>query len=122
MMLGALIDLGVPVDYIGDALDAIGAGRARLAVHRVVKGGIAAADVKVDTNGHILPSTHAPPVPAAPHTHERAPTPPPVPKKRAQTDPAGKFVAIKFRAETEERHVHVDELGDKVEEVYQKAH
>src|SRR2546421_404258 len=26
MMLGALIDLGVPVDIIGDALDAIGAG------------------------------------------------------------------------------------------------
>ncbi len=51
MMLGALIDLGVPVDVIGDALDAIGAGRGRLRVARVVKGGIAAVDVKVDTGG-----------------------------------------------------------------------
>ncbi len=48
MLLGALIDLGVPVEVIGDALDAIGAGRRRLAVARVVKGGIAATDVKVD--------------------------------------------------------------------------
>ena len=53
MLLGALIDLGVPVDVIGDALDAIGAGRARLQVHRVVKHGIAAIDVKVDTKGEL---------------------------------------------------------------------
>jgi uncharacterized protein (TIGR00299 family) protein len=53
MLLGALVDLGVSVDAIGNALDAIGAGRARLHVHRVVKGGIAAVDVKVDTTpGH----------------------------------------------------------------------
>ena len=44
MLLGALIDLGVPVAVIGDALDAIGAGRARLQVARVVKHGIAAGD------------------------------------------------------------------------------
>ncbi|HEY3803174.1 MAG TPA: nickel pincer cofactor biosynthesis protein LarC [Kofleriaceae bacterium] len=49
MMLGALIDLGVPVDAVGDALDAIGAGRGRLHVARVLKGGIAAVDIKVDT-------------------------------------------------------------------------
>jgi hypothetical protein len=49
MMLGALIDLGVPLDAVGDALDAIGAGRGRLHVARVVKGGIAAVDIKVDT-------------------------------------------------------------------------
>jgi pyridinium-3,5-bisthiocarboxylic acid mononucleotide nickel chelatase len=54
MMLGALIDLGVPVDAIGDALDAIGAGRGRLHVARVIKGGIAAVDVKVDTEGHVI--------------------------------------------------------------------
>jgi uncharacterized protein (TIGR00299 family) protein len=53
MMLGALIDLGVPVEVIGDALDAIGAGRARLQVRRVVKHGIAAVDVKVDTSGEL---------------------------------------------------------------------
>jgi uncharacterized protein (TIGR00299 family) protein len=56
MMLGALIDLAATsglVDAIGDALDAIGVGRARLQVNRVVKGGIAAVDVKVDTTpGH----------------------------------------------------------------------
>ena len=48
MMLGALIDLGVPVEVIGEALDAIGAGRARLTHTKVVKHGIAATDVKVD--------------------------------------------------------------------------
>ena len=31
MMLGALLDLGVPASVIGDALDAIGAGRAAAA-------------------------------------------------------------------------------------------
>jgi uncharacterized protein (TIGR00299 family) protein len=39
----------VPVAVIGDALDAIGAGRDRLRVARVVKHGVAATDVKVDT-------------------------------------------------------------------------
>jgi uncharacterized protein (TIGR00299 family) protein len=60
MMLGALIDLGVPVDVIGDALDAIGAGRRRLQVARVVTHGIAAVDVKVDTAGELagMPSHH----------------------------------------------------------------
>jgi pyridinium-3,5-bisthiocarboxylic acid mononucleotide nickel chelatase len=53
MMLGALIDLGVPLDVIGDALDAIGAGRDRLRVDRVVKHGIAAVDIKVDTRGEL---------------------------------------------------------------------
>jgi uncharacterized protein (TIGR00299 family) protein len=121
MLLGALLDLGVPVDVIGDALDAIGAGRHRLAVQRVVKGGIASVDVKVDTTGHILDG-----VPS----QQKISTPPPVPslqslapkKKRALTEPGlqgtGSFVAIKFRAEDHERHVHVDELGDKKEEVH----
>jgi uncharacterized protein (TIGR00299 family) protein len=53
MMLGALIDLGVPIEAIGNALDAIGAGRQRLRVTRVVKRGIAAVDVTVDTHGEI---------------------------------------------------------------------
>ena len=48
MTLAALIDAGVPVEVIGDALDAIGAGRGRLNIARVVKHGIAAVDVKVD--------------------------------------------------------------------------
>ena len=53
MMLGALIDLGVPIDVIGAALDAIGAGRQRLKVTRVVKHGIASVDIKVDTSGSL---------------------------------------------------------------------
>ena len=53
MMLGALIDLGVPIEAIGDALDAIGAGRDRLSISRVVTHGIAAVDVKVDTRGEL---------------------------------------------------------------------
>lgn len=53
MMLGALIDLGVPVDVVGDALDAIGAGRARLRVAKVLKHGISATDLKVDTRGEL---------------------------------------------------------------------
>ena len=36
MILGALIDLGVPLDVIGNALDAIGAGRHRLAITKIV--------------------------------------------------------------------------------------
>jgi uncharacterized protein (TIGR00299 family) protein len=58
MMLGALIDLGVPGDAIGDALDAVGAGRQRLRVERVVKHGIAAANVTVDTSGHVMADHH----------------------------------------------------------------
>lgn len=51
MTLGALLDLGVPVDVVGDALDAIGAGRGRLKIAKVVKHGLAATDLKVDTHG-----------------------------------------------------------------------
>lgn len=58
MLLGALLDLGVPLDVIGAALDAIGAGRQRLRVARVVKHGLAAADVKVDTTGEIEGLAH----------------------------------------------------------------
>ena len=58
MMLGALIQLGVPVDVIGDALDAIGAGRERLLVTPVVKHGIAAIDLKVDTRGSLIAGHH----------------------------------------------------------------
>jgi uncharacterized protein (TIGR00299 family) protein len=53
MMLGALLDLGVPLDVVGEALDAIGAGRERLRVAKVTKGGIAAIDLKVDTHGEL---------------------------------------------------------------------
>lgn len=66
MMLGALIDLGVPVDVVGDALDAIGAGRWRLRVSRVIKHGVAAVDIKVDTGGELAgASRHVHAAPAA---------------------------------------------------------
>lgn len=66
MMLGALIDLGVPVDAIGDALDAIGAGRGRLQITRVVKRGIASVDLKVDTRVTISAATTTPVVTLTP--------------------------------------------------------
>jgi len=68
MMLGALLDLGVPLDVIGSALDAIGAGRQRLRVERVVKHGITSVDVKVDTSGEL---------PGLGHDHAHEPPPPP---------------------------------------------
>jgi uncharacterized protein (TIGR00299 family) protein len=58
MMLGAFLDLGVPLDVIGAALDAIGAGRQRLQVNRVMKRGIASVDIKVDTHGEIAGLAH----------------------------------------------------------------
>jgi uncharacterized protein (DUF111 family) len=103
MMLGALLDLGVPIDVIGGALDAIGAGRQRLRVQRIVKRGIAAIDVKVDTSGHVL-DEHRHGAPRQPHGHHAS--------------SSGRFVAIKFRAETQTRHVTVDESGDKTEHVH----
>ena len=87
MMLAALIDLGVPVDTIGAALDAIGAGRERLVVERIVKRGIAAVDVKVRTE--LQPK-----------------------KKRAQTDPfitvklPGKHVHVDEIGDKHEEHHH----------------
>ncbi|CAN5305997.1 nickel pincer cofactor biosynthesis protein LarC [soil metagenome] len=68
MALGALIDLGVPVDAIGDALDAIGAGRGRLQITRVVKRGIASVDLKVDTRATIASATTTPTVTLSPTT------------------------------------------------------
>jgi len=62
MTLGALIDLGVPVEVIGEALDAIGAGAWRLTHARVTKRGMAAVDVKVNT-GHQITSASESPTP-----------------------------------------------------------
>lgn len=73
MMLGALIDLGVPLDVIGLALDQIGAGRDRLRVTNVTKGGIAAIDLKVDTGGELEGAKrhqHAAHAPTATHAHD----------------------------------------------------
>jgi len=49
MALAALIDVGVPVDVVRQALDRVGVGGDRLLVERVVKRGISATDVKVRT-------------------------------------------------------------------------
>ncbi|HEY5951250.1 MAG TPA: nickel pincer cofactor biosynthesis protein LarC [Kofleriaceae bacterium] len=121
MMLGALIDLGVPVDVIGHALDAIGAGRHRLRIHKIMKHGIAATDVKVDTAGHIL-DEHRHGQPRQPHSHDGRPhghAHDGRVKAEAASNNSGKFVAIKIRAETHSRHITVDEHGDKTEEVHE---
>jgi uncharacterized protein (TIGR00299 family) protein len=52
MMLGALIDAGVPREVIEAAFDQIGIGRDRLNVARVVKHGLAAVDVKIRVEEH----------------------------------------------------------------------
>ncbi len=49
MTLAALLDVGVPEAVVRDALDRVGVGGWRLQVRRVVKRGIAAVDVTVDT-------------------------------------------------------------------------
>lgn len=50
MTLGALIDAGVPIAIIRDALDRLGVGGYRLSARTVVQRGIRAVDVKVDTS------------------------------------------------------------------------
>jgi pyridinium-3,5-bisthiocarboxylic acid mononucleotide nickel chelatase len=51
MTLGALFDLGVPIDVVREALDQVGAGRRRLKAERCVRGSVAAMDVTVATDG-----------------------------------------------------------------------
>jgi len=70
MILGALFDLGVPVEVVTDALAAIGVQADRLAVEKIVKSGIASVDVKVrgeheheHEHGHGHEHAHA-------HAHE----------------------------------------------------
>ncbi|MGE0396355.1 MAG: nickel pincer cofactor biosynthesis protein LarC [Kofleriaceae bacterium] len=80
MLLGALVDLGVPLEVVYIALDQIGAGRARLSATPVTKAGIAAIDIKVDTSGELAGAhrhehaAHAPDGPGVPtgphHVHE----------------------------------------------------
>lgn len=117
MMLGALIDLGVPVDIVGDALDAIGAGRARLRVTKVTKRGIAATDIKVDTAGELPGAArheHAAPVAAAHatgdhHAHHAATSassPPP-----ASSWPAPAFSRTPFSIVA--GHGHGEDLDDR---------
>lgn len=52
MMLGALLDLGLPRTLVDDAFDRIGLGRQRLSVAAVVKHGLAALDVTIDAHHH----------------------------------------------------------------------
>ncbi len=53
MTLGALIDLGVPIDVVRAAIAAVGVDGRRLSATRVVKAGIASVDVKVVTLGRV---------------------------------------------------------------------
>jgi uncharacterized protein (TIGR00299 family) protein len=76
MTLGALLDLGVPLEVVGEALDAIGAGRDRLRVAKVVKHGITATDLKVSTDGSLQgvePHRHSGGVEAFARTFRRVP-------------------------------------------------
>lgn len=50
MTLGALIDAGVPVAVVREALDRLGIGGWRLRAQTVIKSGMRAVDVKVDTS------------------------------------------------------------------------
>jgi uncharacterized protein (TIGR00299 family) protein len=53
MVLGALLDLGVPRPVFDEAFDRAGIGRQRLSVAKVVKHGLAALDVTIDgDHGH----------------------------------------------------------------------
>jgi pyridinium-3,5-bisthiocarboxylic acid mononucleotide nickel chelatase len=51
MMLGAMLDLGVPREVIEDVFERVGVGRGRLGVERVVKHGLAAVNVTIDVGG-----------------------------------------------------------------------
>lgn len=53
MTLGALLDLGVPIEVVREAIAAVGVDGRRLSAKRVVKAGIAAIDVKVVTLGRV---------------------------------------------------------------------
>ncbi|MBL8623744.1 MAG: nickel pincer cofactor biosynthesis protein LarC [Myxococcales bacterium] len=53
MTLGALIDLGVPIEVVREAIAAVGVDGRRLSAKRVVKAGIASVDVKVVTLGRV---------------------------------------------------------------------
>ncbi len=60
MMLGALLDLGVPREVIDQAFDRIGLGRARLGVERVLKHGLAAVNVTIRVGGSGQRHGHGP--------------------------------------------------------------
>ena len=95
MLLGALLDLGVPRQVVGEALDAVGAGRDRIVVSKVVKHGISAVDLEVATGGKL---------------HDL--------RELRKSTPSGAFATVKFRADSHERHIHIDEHGDKSEVIH----
>jgi len=59
MMLGALLDLGVPRQLIEDAFDRVGLGRDRLEVARVIKHGLAAVNVTIRIDEQDRQAPHA---------------------------------------------------------------
>lgn len=70
MMLGALLDLGVPREVIEEAFERIGIGRERLRVGRVLKHGLAAVDVSIDGSGVVVAGAAHAHVDAHVHAHE----------------------------------------------------
>jgi uncharacterized protein (TIGR00299 family) protein len=117
MMLAALLDLGVPFEVIGSALDAIGAGRERVKVERVTKRGIAAMNVTVDTSGEIAGiggHDHAPAGDFAVEESTEATFsgPPPVPQKPRPDNESTVALAIADIEALVERSEEVDEPGE----------
>jgi len=51
MILGALLDLGVPREVFEQAFDRVGVGRERLQISRVLKHGLAAVNVTISVDG-----------------------------------------------------------------------
>ena len=58
MLLGALIDLGVPVSVIESALDQVGVGAQRLSAEPVLKSGVRAINVQVSAEVDTLDKGH----------------------------------------------------------------
>src|SRR6478735_2601517 len=90
MTLGALLDLGVPVDVVGAALDAIGAGRQRLRIAKVTKHGIAATErsgASALTRTRLRRRRHTRPGITTITTTRTTPTPTPTPTPTTPTPP-----------------------------------
>src|SRR5688572_30319950 len=69
MMLGALLDLGVPRVVIEEVFDRVGLGKDRLEVARVVKHGLAAVNVTIRIDDRDRQAPHAG---GQDHTHDHA--------------------------------------------------
>jgi uncharacterized protein (TIGR00299 family) protein len=67
MILGALIDAGLPVDELTRALGSLAVDGWDVSVDRVLKAGVTATKFRVHEHAHLAPSHLAPPHPAPAH-------------------------------------------------------